>query len=94
MAFAYFIILGLDILDRRAWERQLLEGYLAELAAAGAPAPDFETAWHAYRESAIFPYQVWFTNRPIWQPEPLIAACASRAAWAAWDLDIYALGGT
>lgn len=92
VSFAYFIILALDVLERRAWEKALLTNYLGHLTAAGGPDLNFDQAWRAYRESAIFPYIVWFTIRPVWQPEHYVTACATRAAWAAWDLDIFALG--
>lgn len=46
---AYFMSNSVDTELRRAEEKALLHRYLEVLAAAGAPAPDFDAAWRAYR---------------------------------------------
>jgi aminoglycoside phosphotransferase (APT) family kinase protein len=46
---AYFLCASVETDLRRAEERGLLARYLEVLAAAGAPAPDFDSAWTAYR---------------------------------------------
>jgi aminoglycoside/choline kinase family phosphotransferase len=82
---AYFLVLGLDILDRRDWERSLLIRYLKTLSECGVDAPSIDAAWQAYRYSVLFPLIAWYPNSPTFQPEPLCAANASRAAWAVFD---------
>jgi hypothetical protein len=46
---AYFMSSSVDTELRQAEEQALLRRYLEVLAAGGAPAPDFDAAWHAYR---------------------------------------------
>jgi hypothetical protein len=46
---AYLLCASVDTELRRAEEKALLHRYLDVLSAASAPAPDFETAWRAYR---------------------------------------------
>jgi hypothetical protein len=46
---AYFLCASIDTDLRRAEETALLQRYLEVLAQASAPAPDFDTAWRAYR---------------------------------------------
>lgn len=88
-----FLIPTLDILDRRAWERSLLAGYLADLARFGAPVPSFEEAWLAYRASAICTLMIWLNNSSTWQPEATNTANAARAAAAVLDHDSFGLLG-
>ncbi len=48
---AYALVCALETGDRRAWERGLIERYLAHLRAQGArPVPSLEQAWLAYRQ--------------------------------------------
>jgi hypothetical protein len=49
---SYFLCNSLPTELRRAEERHLLRRYLDTLAESGAPAPDFETAWHRHRRHA------------------------------------------
>jgi Phosphotransferase enzyme family len=46
---AYFLCNSVDPELRRAHEEALVRRYLEVLAAGGAPAPAFDSAWHAYR---------------------------------------------
>jgi len=46
---AYFLCNSVDTDLRRAHEESLVRRYLEVLAARGAPAPDFDAAWRAYR---------------------------------------------
>ena len=46
---AYFLCNSIDTDLRRAHEQSLVRRYLEVLAAHGAPAPDFDAAWRAYR---------------------------------------------
>lgn len=88
-----FLIPTLDILDRRAWEKSLLAGYLADLASFGADVPSFEEAWLAYRASAICTLMIWLNNSSTWQPEATNTANAARAAAAVLDHDSFGLLG-
>ncbi|MCP3799687.1 aminoglycoside phosphotransferase family protein [Allokutzneria sp. A3M-2-11 16] len=91
--FAYTVNSGLDIEDRRAWGRELLEFYLDRLSAAGAAAPDPDAAWLAYRQQAFFPYFVWLATighsaiQPKYQPDEVSRGIIERAATALVDLD-------
>lgn len=93
LGVARFLIPTLDILDRRAWEKPLLAGYLAELAAWDVPVPSFEEGWLAYRASAICPLMIWLNNSSTWQPEATNTANAARAAAAVLDQDSFGLLG-
>jgi hypothetical protein len=46
---AYFMCNSVDTALRRSEERALIRRYLEILASGGAPAPDFDSAWNAYR---------------------------------------------
>ncbi|MGV9970173.1 phosphotransferase [Nocardia beijingensis] len=90
---AYVIGSGLAVDDRRAWERELLAVYLDRLAACGAPAPDFDTAWLAYRQQALYPYFIWLATighsaiQPKYQPDEICLGIIERTANAVLDLD-------
>ncbi len=93
---AYCIATALAIDDRRAWERDLLTLYLAELRAAGAPAPDFDTAFRIYRQQ-LFSALAWWTGTlgqppeaPAMQPKDSSMAFIGRMATAIDDLDALA----
>lgn len=93
LGLARFLVATLDILDRRAWEKPLLAGYLADLQRFGAPVPTFEEAWHAYRASTIGVLMIWLNNSSTWQPEATNTANAARAAAAVLDYDAFGLLG-
>lgn len=83
----YFYISALDPLDRRAWERDLIAGYLAALSRHGVPdAPDEAGAWQAIRAHIVYGLFYWMVNPVEWQAEANNAAVAPRFAWAAVDL--------
>ncbi|MFQ6331807.1 aminoglycoside phosphotransferase family protein [Nocardia sp. CWNU-33] len=69
--FAYTVNSGCEPEDRRAWDRELLELYLDELARVGGKAPSFDDAWLAYRQQFMFAYAAWaFTiGRAAYQPK-------------------------
>lgn len=69
--FAYTVNSGCEPEDRRRWDRELLEIYLAELADSGGEAPSFDEAWLAYRQQSMFAYAAWaFTiGRAVYQPK-------------------------
>jgi hypothetical protein len=93
LALARFLVPTLDILDRRAWERPLLAGYLRDLERFGATPPTFEEAWFAYRCSTICTLMIWLNNSSTWQPEATNTANAARASAAVLDHDAFALLG-
>lgn len=91
--FAYVVGSGLTVADRRAWEHDLLGVYLERLAAGGVPAPDFDTAWLAYRQQALYPYFIWLSTighsaiQPKYQPDEVCLGIIERTATAVLDLD-------
>ncbi|MFE7802479.1 aminoglycoside phosphotransferase family protein [Nocardia sp. NPDC057440] len=91
--FAYVVGSGLAVADRRAWERDLLTVYLERLAACGAAAPDYDTAWLAYRQQALYPYFIWLATighsaiQPKYQPDEVCLGIIERTATAVLDLD-------
>ena len=97
--FAYFVGSACEPEDRRVWERDLLQGYLEGLAAAGGKAPTFDEAWLAYRQQLFYPYSAWaFTigrafYQPKMQPVDTCLAIIKRLATAIDDLDSFAALG-
>jgi len=55
----YHLIVGLDMLDRKQWEKPLLVHYLEALRACGVDAPDFEEAWEAYRRETAYGFFIF-----------------------------------
>jgi len=92
---AYFIGSACEPDDRRAWEMELLELYLGELAAAGGKAPDLDEAFLRYRQSLFYPYSAWaFTigrafYQPKMQPDEISLAIIERLSTAIDDLDCF-----
>lgn len=92
---AYFIGSSCTPEDRRAWEKELLELYLEELAVAGGKAPDLDEAFLRYRQSLFYPYSAWaFTigrafYQPKMQPDEISLAIIERLATAIDDLDSF-----
>lgn len=86
---AYFLIIALTVEDRRAHQESLLRRYLDRLAASGGQAPDFDTAWLAYRRRAGW----CFLNAlcpTTHHNEAICTAWAERAGAALTDLDTVA----
>lgn len=83
---------GLDVEDRRAHERALLEGYLDLLASFGGPRLDSDEAWTNYRRNVI--QGVFYMLTPTKsQPEETSRAMTVRFGTAADDLEtLEALG--
>lgn len=89
----YFFVSALDPLDRRAWERDLIAGYLAALTRHGVPdAPDETSAWESIRAHIVYGLFYWMVNPVEWQAEVNNAAVAPRFAWAAVDHDAPPVG--
>jgi Phosphotransferase enzyme family len=91
--FNYFLVSSLDMLDRREWERPLLEHYLEVLRSRGVTPPDFDTAWDAYRVQSVYGLYYWLVNPVEFQVEVNNCAVASRFAFAAIDHDTFGLLG-
>ncbi len=88
---AYHLATVLTIEDRRAHERELVRHYLTELAAHGAPSPDFEEGWELYRRSFTYGYLLWVITQIRGRDEVL--AHMPRLAAALSDHDTYRLLG-
>ncbi|WP_245713541.1 phosphotransferase [Nocardia vaccinii] len=91
--FAYVVNSGLAVADRREWDRELLTVYLDRLAECGAPAPDFGSAWLAYRQQSLYPYFIWLSTighsviQPKYQPDEVSLGIIERTAAAVLDHD-------
>lgn len=93
ISVSYFLVVTLDVFDRRHWERSLLTLYLERLALYGATAPSFEEAWLMYRCTMLYPFLVWFINSAKWQPEAVNTRNTVRGAQAMMDHDVFNLLG-
>ncbi|MET0988598.1 MAG: phosphotransferase [Steroidobacteraceae bacterium] len=89
----YFLVGALDLPDRRANERDLLQHYLSKRAALGARLPKLEEVWDDYRRAVIFGFITWLGNEDTWQlPETNMAQFA-RFSVAMIDHEVFrALG--
>jgi aminoglycoside phosphotransferase (APT) family kinase protein len=85
---AYFIIGNLDVSACVAHERDLLAGYLQQLAAQGVSAPDWDDAWLDYRRHAMYGL-VWNVVPPVMQPAEVCEIEARRFNAAARRLDVH-----
>lgn len=86
MEFAYNVIGGLEVADRRAWERPLLAFYLERLKGYGVQdAPAFEDAWRAYVRDIAHDLFIWLKNESYFQGEPVNTANTVRFGAAAVD---------
>jgi Phosphotransferase enzyme family len=91
--YAYIVATALEVEDRRRWEHELLDFYLARLAAAGGETLEVAKAWHAYRQAMLYPYFAWVYTigrsrlQPNFQPDEVSLAMIERIATAIDDLD-------
>ena len=83
----YHLIAGLDMLDRRAWEKPLLARYLDALSGYGVDAPAFEEAWEAYRRESAYGFFIFAINESEFQTESVNTAQCARFASAIIDHD-------
>ena len=83
---AYFIGGALSIEDRRAHERELLDGYLEAFAAAGGPLVGMDVAWPDYVRHTLHGI-LWAATPAVMQPLERIVAMAERYAAAIEDHD-------
>lgn len=90
---AYALSSALQIEDRRSWERELLDLYLAHLAADGVPVPNREAAWLTYRQQQFHGYIFWLYTlgagalQPAMQPDRYSLTNIQRMSQAIVDLD-------
>jgi hypothetical protein len=96
---SYAMTTSLATEDRRAWERDLLAGYLESLAAAEGPKIPFGDAWTIYRQQ-MFSALAWWTgtlgqppDAPIMQPRESSLEFIKRMTHAIDDLDALASFG-
>lgn len=94
IGLTYFLLCSLDVIDRRRWDRALIEHFVGRLKAHGvAHPPSVEEAWFLYRCATFYPVVTWLNNSGIWQPEAINTVNAVRAAFAAVDHDAMGLLG-
>ncbi|HEY6533848.1 MAG TPA: phosphotransferase [Acidimicrobiales bacterium] len=60
---AYHLGTVLTVEDRRSYERELLQHYVAELERHGGPSIAFDEAWDAYTTSFTWGYFLWVITR-------------------------------
>jgi hypothetical protein len=65
MDVAYHIGAVLTPEDRRASERELLEGYLTAVRKLGGDAPGIDEAWDDYRAALIYGFYLWGVTRRV-----------------------------
>jgi Phosphotransferase enzyme family len=91
--YAYLLATGLEVEDRRRWERDLLDFYLECLRASGGDTIRREPAWTAYRQATLYPYFAWVYTigrsrlQPSFQPKQTSLAMIERISSAIDDLD-------
>jgi hypothetical protein len=81
---AYFLVGALDVEQRRAHDRDLLDHYLGALAATGADTPTRDEAWDTYRRHHLHGL-MFALCPPEMQPADVCAAMGDRYAAAAID---------
>jgi aminoglycoside phosphotransferase (APT) family kinase protein len=88
---ATFIVTSLDVLDRRAGERDLLRHYVGHLRELGvAQPPSFEQVWLGYRRHLVYSLVSWLFTSVAQQPQLDCVANMYRFGTAALDLDTLA----
>lgn len=89
---AYAISSALTVEDRRAWERELLDIYVEQLADSGGDKLSFDTAWLGYRQQIFHGLFFWLFTlgegllEPAMQPEAVSLANLERMAHMVIDL--------
>lgn len=91
---SYAVVTALSVEDRRAAQRDLLQGYLKALAALGVdPLPAWDEAWDDFQRYIAHALLIWPTNRTSHQPEENIRALTERLGAAAADFRVFELWG-
>ncbi|WP_131747720.1 phosphotransferase [Frankia sp. Cppng1_Ct_nod] len=91
---AYLIVTALAPEHRRAFERDLIAGYLDELRRHGVTPPGADEAWLLYRQNIVWGVVVgWVMTPPTHHGQALISANLERCVTAATDLGSFAAVG-
>ena len=83
----YHIGGALDPVDRRASERELIRGYLEELARHGISPPDLDETMRHYAAFLAYGFCIFIVNDAVWQPEAINTAYTARFSAAMMDND-------
>jgi hypothetical protein len=87
--FAYWMVGGLSVSDRRRYERDLLDGYLRELHRSGGATIDPAFAWDSYRQFIVFGYLIWLAVPSTMQPTENMLAMCERFGTAIADHKVF-----
>lgn len=93
--FAYAVTTTLDVEDRRAWERDLLERYLARMGERCGMAIPFSEAWDRYRAHTFAALFMWTPTlchpptMPDMQPREMSLEMIRRITTAISDLESF-----
>jgi hypothetical protein len=87
----YHLVGALDLADRRAHERVLLQHYLDELQRNGITPPAFNEAWEAHKREIAYGLFIFLINETRFQTEAVNTAYAARFGVAALDHDTHGL---
>lgn len=85
----YFLVGALDVDDRRAHERELLDRYLTGLREHGVEPPTSAQAWSRYRQTPAYGFPIWvavFGLGPDYQADENTIPAVERYAAAFQDL--------
>lgn len=90
---AYTLITSMTADDRRANQRDILDGYRQALAAAGGPDLDRDDLWERYRQGALYAYVAAVVTAGMggMQDEGIALMGLRRAVAALEDLDTVAV---
>ena len=85
----YFLVSALDVAERRAHERDLVEQYRRALEVPLADLPSTEVAWLRYRSTPAYGLAVWLatSSSANYQSHPICSTKVERYAAAFMDLD-------
>ncbi|HZP30609.1 MAG TPA: aminoglycoside phosphotransferase family protein [Acidimicrobiia bacterium] len=90
---AYLVMTALEPPVRAAHERDLLRGYLAELAALGVDPPPAEEAWRLYRANAVWGVVMWLVTPEGVHSDAVQDTSLERCLVATEELDALTLLG-
>ena len=91
LEIAYHVGGALDPLDRRRWERPLVQHYLDELVQNGVTPPSIEEAMRQFGVFLVLGYLVFLFNESIFQTETINTAYTARFSTAMLDHDTIGL---
>jgi hypothetical protein len=88
LEISYHLIATVDMVDRRDWERPLIEHYLSELNELGVDAPSIDEAMDVYATFSAYGYIVFIINATVFQLETVNTAYTARFNAAMLDHDV------